>query len=342
VKCKYYTLKKHFVGLPREEDFEVVEKTLPPIADGEFLVECLYLSVDPYMRPYSRNMKEGSKMIGGGVGRVKESKNSEYPAGCLVVGPFGWSTHMIPEQALIKSNMFRNIPELEHISYALGALGMTGFTAYFGFLDICMPKAGETVFVNTAAGATGAVVGQIAKIKGCRVIGCAGSDAKVAFLNEIGFDGAFNYKTENLEDKLTTLCPKGIDCFFDNVGGNMYDTVMRHMNRYGRVSLCGCISMYNENLQDIENGSSSKSSFLGAGRGPYVHLEAIPKELKVQGFLVTSFSNKFEGAFKELSQWIQEGKIQVREHVVEGFENMPKAFISLFHGENIVKVVVKM
>lgn len=336
VKAKYYTLKKHFVGLPTEDDFEMHEETLPPLADGEFLVECLYLSVDPYMRPYSRSLKEGSRMVGTGVGRIKESKAADYPAGALVVGPFGWATHVIPSQTMMQSKMFKVMPEIEQTSYAIGALGLTGMTAYFGFLDICTPKNGETVFVNAAAGATGAVVGQIAKIKGCRVVGCAGSDTKVEYLKEIGFDGAFNYKTVNLDEKLTELCPKGIDCFFDNVGGSMYDTAVKHMNRYGRISLCGCISMYNE------NPDTEESSALGKGMGPYIHLAAIPKELKIQGFMTPSFTSRFMEAFGALNGWINEGKIQVREHVVDGFGAMPRAFISLFHGVNIGKVVIKL
>lgn len=340
VTSKYYTLKKHFVGLPREDNFEVVEKVLPPLADGEFLVECDYLSVDPYMRPYSRKLKEGSKMVGTGVGHIKQSKNPDYPVGSIVTGPFGWASHAIPDKSLVQSNMFRIIPEIKHISYALGTLGLTGMTAYFGFLDICTPKAGETVFVNAAAGATGAVVGQIAKIKGCRVIGCAGSDEKCAYLKEIGFDSAINYKTENLDQQLTALCPRGIDCFFDNVGGEMYDTTMKHMNRFGRISLCGCISLYNENLE-LEGTSDIKPA-LGSSKGPYIHFEAIPKELKIQGFLAPSSYNRFDEAFKQLSEWIDEGKIKVSEHVVEGFENMPSAFISLFHGKNIGKIVVKL
>jgi len=335
VKSKTFNLKKHFVGLPREEDFEVVEKTLPPIADGEFLIESLYLSVDPYMRPYSRSMKEGTKMIGSGVGKVIESKSEEYPKDTIVTGPFGWTTHLVPDAQLVKSNMFRKVPpQLQNISYALGAVGLTGMTAYFGLLDVCQPKSGETVFVNSAAGATGSVVGQIAKIKGCRVVGCAGSDAKVEYLKEIGFDGAFNYKTQDLEKELSTLCPKGIDCFFDNVGGKMFDTTMKHMNRHGRIALCGCISSYNDQPEDKQS--------LGGGTGPYVHLLAIPKELKIQGFIVTSFYAKINEAITDLSGWIQEGKLNVHEHVLEGFETMPRAFMSLFQGENIGKVVVKM
>jgi len=340
MKSKHYTLKKHFVGLPQEDDFGHVEEAITPLADGEFLARALYLSVDPYMRPYSRNMKEGSKMIGGGVGRVVDSKNEEFPKGCLVVGPFGWSTHVVSNQGIIK--MFRKIPEIENPSLALGGLGLTGMTAYFGLLNICEPKAGETVFVNAAAGATGSVVGQIAKIKGCRVVGCAGSDAKVEYLKEIGFDGAFNYKTADLEKELKNLCPKGIDCFFDNVGGKMYDTVLKQMNRHGRISLCGCISLYNENTDGFGN-TKGENTVHPNSLSPYVHFEAIPKELKIQGFIVTSYYDKgFMDAFTELSQWIKEGKIDAREHVVEGFESMPKAFISLFHGENIGKIVVKV
>ena len=327
---KSFHLKRHFDGLPKEEDFQLVTEGIPPIADDEFLVEMLYLSVDPYMRPYSRRMKEGDLMIGGGVGRIVKSKNSAYPVGCVVTGPMGWCTHSIPSRDLVKSNMFQKVPAEVNPSYSLGVLGLTGVTAYFGFVDICTPKPGETVLVNTAAGAVGNLVGQIAKALGCHVVGCASSEEKLQYLKEIGFDDVFNYKTiTSLDETLTKVCPKGIDIFFDNVGGSFFDTTLPHMNKYGRVSLCGCISSYNAE-------DPSKLT------GPIIHMEVIPKELKIQGFIASTYYSRYMEAAVKLQGWIKEGKIQVREHVVEGFLKMPSAFLGLFQGSNIGKVVVKV
>jgi len=326
--AKVFYLKNKYDGLPKEEDFEIREEVLPAIKDGEFLIENLYNSVDPYMRGHSDLGKAGQAMSGAAVGKVTESKNSAYPVGSFVVGGFGWRTYAIGNERMTKGPMFRKYNSKLSPSYALGILGLTGFTGYFGLLEICNPQPGETVFVNAAAGATGSTVGQIAKIKDCRVVGCAGSDDKVKYLKELGFDGAFNYKTADMAASLKELCPKGIDCFFDNVGGTMFDTVMTQMNRLGRISLCGSISAYNNKNK-------------GALKGPYVHMFAIERELKLQGFMAPTFGPKFPIAEKEISGWIDEGKIKASEHVVEGFENMPKAFISLFSGSNIGKIVIK-
>ncbi|XP_065669858.1 prostaglandin reductase 1 isoform X3 [Hydra vulgaris] len=327
-KTWYY--KSAFDGLPKEDDFEMKVSDLPTIADEEFLCENLYLSVDPYMRYFASHMTPGQIMIGAGVSRVIESKNEKYPVGTLLTAACGWTTHFVPKEIDMQHPVFKVIPiDLEEPSLALGVLGSTGLTAYHGLLDICAPKSGETVFVNTAAGAVGSIVGQLAKLKGCHVVGCTSSDDKVAYLKEIGFDGAFNYKTENMKEKLKELCPKGIDCFFDNVGGSQFDIALSEMNRHGRVALCGSISLYNE-----------KEMF--QVKGPYVHLFAIHNELKIQGFMVlTLYKDRFVEAFKEMHGYLTEGKISARDHVVKGFESMPKALIGLFHSVNIGKVVVK-
>jgi len=270
-------------------------------------------------------------MIGVGVGKVIESKNVEFPVETVVVGSFGWRTHIIVTEAMTNSSSqnFRKVPSGISMSKTLGILGLTGLTAYFGFLDICQPKAGETVFVNTAAGAVGNVVGQIAKLKGCHVVGCAGTEAKLEYLRELGFDDVFNYKTADLDKTLKELCPKGIDCFFDNVGGKMFDITLGHMNKYGRISLCGAISTYNST--DPANEKTQN-----------IHMVAISKELKIQGFLAPSFYGRYEEGVGALVQWMKEGMVKDREHVVEGFDNMPKAFIGLFSGDNIGKTVVKI
>eukprot|EP00794_Sanderia_malayensis_P006989 gene6989-7774_t len=325
--CKRFILAKHFRGKPKEDDLKLIEESLPvALADGEFLVEMVCMSVDPYMRPYSKRMKEGDTMIGTGVGKVTSSMNSSYPEGTLVAGPFGWQSCVVS-----KGHGVEILGDLEGFppSYGIGALGMPGMTAYFGLLELCEPRPNETVVVNAAAGAVGSLVGQIAKVKGCRVIGFAGTDKKVEFLKSVGFDEAFNYKTiTSLDETLKEACPKGVDCFFDNVGGTFFDAVMEHMNHRGRISICGAISMYNF------EGEPPK--------GPYVHMHAIYKELKIEGFIVSRFKSKFPTAVKDMKEWINEGKLKVAEHVTNGFENLPKAFIGLFEGENLGKAVVNI
>eukprot|EP00112_Aurelia_sp_Birch-Aquarium-sp1_P003866 Seg1436.6 transcript_id=Seg1436.6/GoldUCD/mRNA.D3Y31 product="Prostaglandin reductase 1" protein_id=Seg1436.6/GoldUCD/D3Y31 len=296
---KKFILAHHFKGKPKEENFRLVEEPLPvpaTLADGEFLVEMVCLSVDPYMRPYSRRMKEGDLMIGTGVGKIISSKHENFKEGSLVSGPFGWRTHAVSQgQGVTILSDFGDFPS----SYGVGALGMPGMTAYFGLLDNCEPRRGETVVVNAAAGAVGSLVGQIAKIKECRVIGFAGTDKKVEYLQSLGFDEAYNYKTiESLSETLKKACPKGIDCFFDNVGGEFFDTVVEQLNDRARVSLCGAISLYNLDT--------------APPKGPYVHMSAITKELRMEGFLVTRFTAKFPEAIKEMKQWIKERTSRLR------------------------------
>lgn len=220
VRAKSWTLRKHFEGFPKTSDFELKEVELPKLKDGDVLFESVFLSVDPYMRPYSRRlMKEGDIMIGSQVARVVESKNPTYPVGTYVVANSGWTTHFISDGKDLQ--LLPSWPEKIPRSLALGTIGMPGLTAYFGLLEICKIRAGDTVLVTAAAGAVGSVVGQIAKIGGCKVVGCAGSDKKVAYLKQIGFDEAFNYKTVgSLEEALRKASPDGYDCYFDNVSSN--------------------------------------------------------------------------------------------------------------------------
>ncbi|XP_063240679.1 prostaglandin reductase 1-like isoform X2 [Bacillus rossius redtenbacheri] len=223
VKARRFVLAKHFVGEPKEDDFELVEEELPDLKDGEIRVEAVALSVDPYMRPYSVNHPVGTTMFGSQVARIVESRSEAYPVGKLVVGQFGWRERAVVDvgkQDLTGLPKPYIVPDFKGLSksLALGVLGMTGNTAYFGFLELCKPKAGETVAVTGAAGAVGSTVGQIAKIKGCKVIGFAGSDDKVKWLtSELGFDHAFNYKTTDIDEALKKAAPNGIDCYFDNL-----------------------------------------------------------------------------------------------------------------------------
>ncbi|ERE84700.1 prostaglandin reductase 1-like protein [Cricetulus griseus] len=245
VQAKSWTLKKHFEGFPTDSNFELKTTELPPLNNGEVLLEALFISVDPYMRIASKRLKEGDRMMGEQVARVVESKNPAFPAGTIVVALSGWTSHSISD-----GNGLRKLPaewpDKLPLSLALGTVGMPGLTAYFGLLDICGVKGGETVMVNAAAGAVGSVVGQIAKLKGCKVVGAAGSDEKVAYLKKLGFDVAFNYKTvKSLEEALRMASPDGYDCYFDNVGGEFSNTVISQMKTFGRIAICGAISQYN-------------------------------------------------------------------------------------------------
>ncbi|KAL5481908.1 hypothetical protein EMCRGX_G022182 [Ephydatia muelleri] len=333
VVAKKYVLKSHFQGLPKREDLEIVEEELPPLKDGEILTETLWLSVDPYMRPYSQRMKLGDTMIGELVAKVTESKNPGYAVGDVIVANVGWRTHTILGESFFQQSMPKirkvdpsiNLPS----STAVGILGMPGATSYYGFLNICSPKSGETLVVTGAAGAVGSAVGQIAKIKGCRVVGFAGSDDKVAYLKSIGFDEAINYKTvTSLSDAVKKACPNGVDMFFDNVGGEFFEVVLSQMNTFGRVSVCGCISQYN--LEEPPKARPVSSLIL-------FH------QLKVEGFLVWRWNiEEWAASFKEIAQWIQEGKLKYEETVTEGFDKMFDAFLGLFKGENLGKAVVKV
>lgn len=300
-------------------------------SEGQVLVKSKYWSVDPYMRgritgirTYADPVNIGDVMEGAAVGEVVESKAAGLAAGDFVMGGWGWQ-----EYATADAKALRKLdPDLAPVSTALGVLGMPGMTAYFGFLEICKPQAGEMVLVSGAAGAVGSLVGQIAKIQGCRVVGIAGTDDKVQWMTrDLGFDAAFNYKSaSDYSEKLKELCPNGIDCYFDNVGGAITDAVFPRMNTYGRVSVCGQISQYN--LEKPEPG-------------PRLLGQVLVKQLKVEGFIVFRFQNRYGEGIRQMAQWLREGRLQYREEVVEGFENMAKAFIGMLHGDNTGKMVVK-
>jgi NADPH-dependent curcumin reductase CurA len=326
------TLASRPVGFPKVSDFQLVYSPLPSPAAGEVLVRSIYLSLDPYMRgrmgdgeSYAPPVAIGEVMIGGAVALVVESNDSKLRVGDSVVGMLGWQ-----EFAVTKGRELRKIePDHVSISTALGVLGMPGLTAYLGLLEICDPQRGETVVVSGAAGAVGMIVGQIAKIKGCRVVGVAGSDAKIAWLlDELGFDAAFNYKTAaDCHSKLKELCPDGIDVYFDNVGGTITDAVMRLINDKARISVCGQISQYN--LEKPEKGPR----WLG---------QLIVKQAKVQGFLVSGFAERFPAALEQLTVWLKQGKLKYREDVAQGIEAAPQAFIGMLQGKNQGKQLVQL
>jgi hypothetical protein len=264
-------------------------------------------------------------MGGGVVGRVLESHCENFKAGDIVEGMLGWQEYAVaPPKALRKVD-----PSLAPISTALGVLGMPGITAYFGLLDLSDPRPGETVVVSGAAGAVGATVGQIAKIRGCRVVGIAGSDEKVGQLvDELGFDAAFNYKsTQDYAGELKRLSPDGVDVYFDNVGGEITDAVFQFLNVGARVSVCGQISQYNLESAEV---------------GPRLLWHLIVKRAKAQGFLVFDYASRYNEALQQLSQWVQQGKIQYRESIAEGIESAPKAFLEMMQGKNIGKQLVRL
>ncbi|XP_008511600.1 prostaglandin reductase 1 [Equus asinus] len=327
VHAKTWILKKHFEGSPTNSNFELKTVELPPLKNGEVLLEALFLTVDPYMRIAATKLKEGDVMMGQQVARVVESQNSAFPTGTIVLAHSGWTMHSISDGKALEK-LPTGWPDTLPLSLALGTVGMPGLTAYFGLLEICGVKGGETVMVNAAAGAVGSVVGQIAKLKGCKVVGAAGSDEKVAYLKKIGFDVAFNYKkVESLEETLKKASPDGYDCYFDNVGGVFSNTVICQMKKFGRIAICGAISTYN------------RTGELPPGPPPE---NMIYQQLRMEGFIVTTWQGEVrEKALKDLLKWVLEGKIQYHEHITEGFENMPAAFMGMLKGENLGKAIVK-
>ncbi|MFN0120691.1 MAG: NADP-dependent oxidoreductase [Blastocatellia bacterium] len=326
------TLAARPAGFPKESDFRLVETPVPEPGPGQLLIKILWLSLDPYMRgrmndikSYAPAVKIDEVMVGGTVGRVISSSNPAFAVGDIVESRLGWQ-----EYALSDGRDLRKIdPALAPVSTALGVLGMPGLTAYFGLLDICHPQPGETVVVSGAAGAVGSLVGQIAKIKGCHVVGIAGADDKVAWLTgELGFDAAFNYKTDtDYLAKLQELCPRGIDVYFDNVGGEITDAVLRLINPRARISICGQISQYNLEKPEM---------------GPRLLSMLLVRQARAEGFLVFQFADKYEEGLRQMAAWLAAGKIIYREEIADGLENAPAAFIAMLKGSNTGKQLVRI
>jgi NADPH-dependent curcumin reductase CurA len=322
-------LKSRPTGMPTMENFQFVEEEVPVPKDGEILIKTLYLSVDPYMRGRMSDAKSyvapfpvGEVLTGGVVGQVVESHNENFRVGELVTAELGWARYSVSDGQKVR----KIDPTAGPITTALGVLGMPGLTAYFGLLDIGKPQPGETVVVSGAAGAVGSVAGQIAKIKGCRVVGIAGSETKVRYLvDELGFDAAVNYKTDNLHAALKEACPNGVDVYFDNVGGDVTDAVIYRINTNARIVLCGQIAQYNLEKVDV---------------GPRLFTQLLIKSAMVKGFIVTQYAQRANEGIQALSQWLREGRIKYSEHIVEGLENAVDAFLGLFRGDNIGKQLV--
>ena len=318
-------------GMPTLENFQFVDTEVPKPAEGEVLARLLYISVDPYLRGRMREGRSyvppfevGQAIQSGAVGEVIESKSPNFEAGDVVTGMFGWRLYDTAKA----DGLMRVIPGVSP-STALGVLGMPSLTAYFGLLDIGQPKEGETVVVSGAAGAVGMTVCQIAKIKGCRVIGIAGSDEKNEYLRrELSVDVTINYKTAGIMlEALKEACPKGIDVYFDNVGGDVSDAVMPLITNGARVIICGQISMYNSTEPPI-----------GPRPQPYL----LVNSAMMKGFIITQYASRFGEGIKQLAEWFISGKLKHAETIVEGFENTPQAFIGLFSGDNLGKQVVKV
>ena len=325
-------LKNRPSGMPSENDFETVVVTLPDPGPGQVLVRNHYLSVDPYMRSrmierrsYTPPFKLGEPLTGGCVGEVIQSNNEALPVGTWVLGMKGWR-----EYYLSSGRGLQPIdPSLAPVQAYLGVLGIPGLTAYVGLLEFGAPKAGETVFVSGAAGAVGSLVCQLARIKGCRVVGSAGSDEKTAWLlDKAGVDAAINYRTvESLPPALKDACPDGIDVFFDNVGGDHLESALGRMNDFGRIVACGMISQYN-----LDKPAA----------GPHNLNNIVTRRLRMQGFIVTDHMDQLPQFFGDMVPWLSQGKIYSEETIFDGLENMPQAFLGLFSGANLGKMLVRL
>jgi NADPH-dependent curcumin reductase CurA len=319
------------VGLAKRSDWSYTEEPVRQPGDGEILVKILYISLDPAMRGWMNEGKSyippvgiGEVMRAGGVGRVIESRNSTFAVGDHVYGGFG-----VQEYGTVNGKGPNKVdPKMAPLPVYLGTLGMPGMTAYFGLLDVGQPKSGETLVVSGAAGAVGTVVGQIGKIKGCRVVGIAGGAEKCRFVvNDLGFDSAVDYKNEDVRQSLQKHCPKGVDVYFDNVGGDILDTVLTMINLRARIVICGAISQYNNT---------------GPAKGPSNYLALLINRARMEGMIVFDYADRYGPAACEMAGWMAAGKLKSREHIVEGFETFPETFLKLFKGENVGKLVLKV
>jgi len=324
-----FKLAKRPVGMVQRSDFEYAQAPVAEPGEGEVLVKILYVSLDPAMRGWMNEGKSyvppvgiGEVMRAGAVGRVITSRDPSIAMGDHVVGVLG-----VQEYAVAKAKGLTKVdPKLVPLPVYLGTLGMPGMTAYFGLLEIGQPKPGETVVVSGAAGAVGQVVGQIAKIKGCRVVGIAGGADKCAYLRSIGFDAAIDYKHEDVKAALKQHCPKGVDVYFDNVGGEILDIVLTQLAMHARIVICGAISQYNEAKM----------------KGPSNYMSLLVNRAMMKGMVVFDYASRYGEAAREMAGWMATGQLKTREDVVEGLETFPETLLKLFKGENTGKLVLKV
>jgi NADPH-dependent curcumin reductase CurA len=320
-------------GIPQAHDFDLREAAIPAIQAGEFLIRNHYLSADPAMRGwiadksnYWPRIEVGDTMRAFSVGEVLESKNPDYAAGDRVMGIFGWQDYA----AVKPPQVMRKVRETDlPLSLSLGVLGLNGMTAYFGTLEVLHPKAGDTVVVSTAAGGVGSAAGQIAKVKGARVVGVAGGPEKVRqCVEEFGYDAAIDYKqTRDLDAALAVQCPNGVDAFFDNTSGAIHDAVLRRINLHARIAICG---------------TASYASWDPWNEGPRPERHLLVKRATMRGFLTTDFAPRYEEAAAALAGWIREGKLKYREDVLQGIESAPGSIEKLYSGENQGKLIIRL
>jgi NADPH-dependent curcumin reductase CurA len=323
-------LRRRPAGAPRPDDFELVDSPVPAPADGQILTRTIYLSLDPYMRgrisgvkSYARGVDPGELMVGGTVGEIVESRHPGFAKGDLVAGRDGWQAYGLSDGAGVR----KLDPKQAPISTALGVLGMPGMTAYVGLLDFGRPKGGETVVVSAASGAVGSVVGQIAKIKGCRAVGIAGGKAKCEYVaGELGLDACVDYKAGDLPAALSRACPNGVDVYFDNVGGDVLKSALSLVNPHARVPLCGLISQYN--APEPPPGPNWGTLLIN--------------RVMVKGFIISDHLDRMPDFLRDGTGWVREGRLRYREDVVVGLENAPAAFIGLLEGKNFGKLIVRV
>jgi NADPH-dependent curcumin reductase len=321
-------------GLPKRSDWNYVEEPVRDPGPGEVLVKTLYMSLDPAMRGWMNEGRSyvppvgiGEVMRAGGAGKVIASMNPAFAVGDYVTGILG-----AQEYALMSADAAKGLtkvdPKLVPLPVYVGALGITGLTAYFGLLEVGQAKAGDTVVISGAAGATGMVTGQIAKIKGCRAVGIAGGPEKCSYLTkDLGFDAAIDYKNENVAEALRKHCPKGVNVYFDNVGGEILDIVLAQLARGARVVICGAISQYN-NTAGI--------------KGPANYLSLLVNSARMEGFIVFNYLARYGEAAREMAGWMKAGKLKSKEDIVEGFQTFPDTLLKLFRGENFGKLMIKV
>ncbi|NBA97284.1 NADP-dependent oxidoreductase [Pseudomonas sp. R5(2019)] len=328
---RQFLLARRPVGAVTRDDFDFRETRVSSPAPGQILVKNEYLSLDPAMRGWMNEGKSyiapvaiGQVMRALGVGKVIASESPKFAVGDYVNGALGVQDYFLGEPA----GFYKVYPSLAPLPRYLSALGMTGMTAYFALLDVGAPKAGETVVISGAAGAVGSIAGQIAKLKGCRVVGIAGGKDKCQFLvEELGFDGVIDYKNEDVIAGLKRECAKGVDVYFDNVGGDILDAVLSRLNLKARVVICGAISQYNNK---------------DAVKGPANYLSLLVNRARMEGFVVMDYAGQFAAAGQQMAGWIASGKLKSKEDIVEGLETFPETLLKLFSGENFGKLVLKV
>ena len=332
---KQFRLAARPVGMPKRSDWQEVSEAVRDIVDGEIVVKALYLSLDPAMRgwmnegkSYIRPVAIGETMRAGGVGVVVESKSPRFAVGDTVSGGIGVQQYWIGAADDKTAALFKIDPSVAPLTTWLNTLGMPGMTGYFGLIESGLPKAGDTVVVSGAAGAVGMTVGQVAKHLGCRVVGIAGGKDKCDFVvKELGFDACIDYKNGSVKDGLKEHCPNGVDIYFDNVGGEILDTVLTRINMKARIVICGAISQYNNT---------------SAVKGPANYLSLLVNRARMEGIVVFDYADRFHTGVAAMAKWMKEGTFKSREDIVEGIDTFPEALLMLFEGKNFGKLVLKV